>query len=66
MPKKKRTVRKSSLGSPLIAREARMLYCGLGLWTKRGKPIKIAADFDIALDALLAVPSKKRRKAGRP
>ncbi len=33
----------------------------------RGKPIKIAADFDTALAALIAVPlPKKRRKAGRP
>ena len=34
---------------------------------ERGKPVKIAADFDTALDALVAVPSpKRRRKAGRP
>ena len=32
----------------------------------RGKPVKIVADFDAALDALVAVPAKKRRKAGRP
>lgn len=32
----------------------------------RGKPIKIAADFDTVLAALAAVPAKKRRKAGRP
>ena len=39
----------------------------LQLSNVRGRPIKIAADFDTALAALIAVPSpKKRRKSGRP
>lgn len=39
---------------------------GLVLGTDRGKFVKIPADFDTALTALIAVSPKKRRKAGRP
>lgn len=53
---------KKSIG----VREAPMLYTEPSKSGARGKPVKIAADFDTALDALVAVPSKKRRKAGRP
>ena len=45
--------------------KTRRTATGVNVPGVRGRPIKIAADFDTALAALVAVPSKKRRKAGR-
>ena len=51
----------------MVLREASIFYTEKPVSGRPGKPVKIPADFDTALDALIAVPSpKKRRKAGRP
>lgn len=63
---KKQGPRKAVKGLSSLTR-ASLLYSELHQAGTASKPIKITADFDTALDALIAVPSpKKRRKSGRP
>jgi len=42
--------------------KTRRTATGISLPGVRGKPIKIAASFETAVDALLAVPSEKKKR----